>query len=74
MEPPNFIFNEQLIREKTFSYESPSRFSIKDDFFTPSAVLFTIVPYDDKPYELVLIHRADKGTRHRGEMSFPGGN
>jgi len=73
MEPPNFIFNEQLIREKTFSYESPSRFSIKDDFFTPSAVLFTIVPYDDKPYELVLIHRADKGTRHRGEMSFPGG-
>jgi 8-oxo-dGTP pyrophosphatase MutT (NUDIX family) len=73
MEPSNFIFNEKLIREKTFSYDSPSRFSIKDDFFTPSAVLFTIIPYKDKPYELVVIHRADKGKSHRGEMSFPGG-
>ena len=73
MEPPNFIFNEKLIREKTLPYDSPSRFSIQDDFFTPSAVLFTIVPHDEKPYELVLIHRTEKGTRHRGEMSFPGG-
>ena len=73
MEPSNFLFNEKLIRQKTFSYDSLSRFTVKDDFFTPSAVLFTIVPYEDKPYELVVIHRADKGTRHRGEMSFPGG-
>jgi 8-oxo-dGTP pyrophosphatase MutT (NUDIX family) len=73
MEPPNFIFNEKLIRKKTYSYDSPSRFSIQDDFFTPSAVLFSIIPHEEKPYELVLIHRTDKGTRHRGEMSFPGG-
>ncbi len=73
MEQSKFFFNEKLIRERTLPYDSPSRFSLKDDFFTPSAVLFTIIPYDDKPYELVVIHRANKGTRHRGEMSFPGG-
>ncbi|MCP4762445.1 MAG: NUDIX domain-containing protein, partial [archaeon] len=73
MEPSNFFFNEKLIKERTLPYDSPLRFSLKDDFFTPSAVLFTIIPYDDKPYELVVIHRANKGTKHRGEMSFPGG-
>ncbi|GAJ06988.1 unnamed protein product, partial [marine sediment metagenome] len=28
---------------------------------------------EEKPYELILIHRSNRGTRHRGEMSFPGG-
>ena len=49
------------------------RISLKDDFFISSAVLFAIIPYKDKPYELILIHRSDRGTRHRDEMSFPGG-
>lgn len=73
MDKVNLIFNRDLIKKALYHYESPLRASIKDDFFTSSAVLFTIIPYQDKPYELVLIHRSDKGTRHRGEISFPGG-
>ena len=73
MDSANLIFNREIIQKALYPCESPLRLSIKDDFFTSSAVLFTIIPYENKPYELVLIHRSDKGTRHRGEMSFPGG-
>jgi len=69
----SLIFNENFIKSKLFNCESPSRISLKDDFFTSSAVLFAIIPYKDKPYDLILIHRSNLGTRHRGEMSFPGG-
>ncbi|MFX1309530.1 MAG: NUDIX hydrolase [Promethearchaeota archaeon] len=73
MHTANLIFNRDLIENALYPCDSPLRISIKDDFFTSSAVLFTIIPYEDKPYKLVLIHRSDKGIRHRGEMSFPGG-
>ncbi|MFX0069659.1 MAG: NUDIX hydrolase [Candidatus Hermodarchaeota archaeon] len=73
MDSSNFIFNENIIKEKIFSFESPKRIALKDDFFTPSAVLFSIIPYKDCPYDLVIIHRSDRGIKHRGEMSFPGG-
>ncbi len=73
MDKANLIFNRDLIKKALYPCKSPLRVSIKDNFFTSSAVLFTIIPYIDKPYDLVLIHRSDKGTRHRGEMSFPGG-
>lgn len=73
MDNLDLIFNENLIKKKLFSYDSSERIILKDEFFTPSAVLFTIIPYKDKPYELVVIHRTDKGLKHRGEMSFPGG-
>ncbi len=73
MDSANLIFNRDLIQKALYPCESPLRVSIKDDFFTSSAVLFTIIPYTNQPYELVIIHRSDKGTRHRGEMSFPGG-
>ncbi len=69
----NFIFNEDLIKEKLLPFDSPKRISIKDDFFRSSAVLFTIIPHSEEPYELVVIHRSNFGLRHRGEMSFPGG-
>ena len=69
----SLIFNEALIKRKLFDCNSPSRISLKDDFFTRSAVLFSIIPYENKPYDLILIHRSNLGTRHRGEMSFPGG-
>ncbi len=69
----SLIFDENFIKSKLFNCESPSRVSLKDDFFTRSAVLFSIIPYEDKPYDLILIHRSNLGTRHRGEMSFPGG-
>ncbi len=73
MDIPNLIFDEEFIRKKLIPVNSPERLSIRDEYFIPSAVLFTIIPHEDKPYELVIIHRAEKGKNHRGEMSFPGG-
>lgn len=69
----SLIFDESFIKSRLLNCDSPSRISLKDDFFTSSAVLFSIIPYKDKPYDLILIHRSELGTRHRGEMSFPGG-
>lgn len=73
MDKNNLIFDEDLIKEKLYPCDSPLRISISDDFFTSSAVIFSIIPYKDKPYDLILIHRSNRGTKHRGEMSFPGG-
>jgi ADP-ribose pyrophosphatase YjhB (NUDIX family) len=43
-------------------------------YFTNSAVVFLIIPYEHKPYDLVLIRRTKSNTdKHSGEMSFPGG-
>ncbi len=74
MDITNLIFNERNIRSKLHSLDSPSRLSLKDDNFVNSAITFLIVPYNDKPYDLVLIRRthSDK-DKHSGEMSFPGG-
>ena len=73
MDSRNLCYNETNIRKNLYPCNSHSRITLDDDFFTPSAILFPIIPYEDKPYELILIHRSDRGTRHRGEMSFPGG-
>ena len=73
MDKKNLIFNENLIKQRLFPCDSPSRIYLRDDFFTKAAVIFSIIPHENTPYELILIHRSDKGTRHRGEMSFPGG-
>ncbi len=73
MDSLNLVFDENLIRTKLFPCDSPSRIKLKDEFFTSSAVLFCIIPYKNKPYDLVLIHRSNRGKRHRGEISFPGG-
>jgi 8-oxo-dGTP pyrophosphatase MutT (NUDIX family) len=69
----DLIFNKHLIKGKLMPCNSPLRISLQDEFFTSSAVLFAIIPYENKPYDLILIHRTDRGTRHRGEISFPGG-
>ena len=73
MDTKNLIFNENLIKKKIYPCESPLRTSLMDSNFTKAAVLFSIIPHVNKPYELILIHRSNMGTRHRGEMSFPGG-
>jgi len=73
MDTKNLIFNENLIKKKIFPCESPLRTPLMDSNFTKAAVLFSIIPHVNKPYELILIHRSNMGTRHRGEMSFPGG-
>jgi len=74
MEKLDLIFNENHIRNKLLPLDSPSRLSLKNDKFVNSAITFLIVPYNDKPYDLVLIRRthSDK-DKHSGEMSFPGG-
>ena len=73
MNSTKFLYDETLIAQSLIPCNSITRSSLKDDYFTSSAVLFTIIPYSNKPYDLVLIHRSDRGSRHRGEMSFPGG-
>ena len=67
------IYNESLIKNKLIPCDSPHRITLKDVYFTSSAVLFSIIPYKNRPFDLILIHRTDRGTRHRGEISFPGG-
>ena len=69
----DLLFNKNLIKNKIYPFDSPQRISLRDEFFKPSAVLFTIIPSKDNPYELVLIHRTERGSKHRGEISFPGG-
>jgi 8-oxo-dGTP pyrophosphatase MutT (NUDIX family) len=73
MDAVDLIFNEKMIKKKIYPCNSSSRTSLNDNFFTKAAVLFSIIPHVNKPYELILIHRSNMGTRHRGEMSFPGG-
>jgi 8-oxo-dGTP pyrophosphatase MutT (NUDIX family) len=73
MDSRNFRFSEISIQKNLYPCDSHSRITLNDEFFTPSAILFPIIPYEDKPYDLILIHRSERGTRHRGEMSFPGG-
>lgn len=69
-----FVFNEQLIRDKLKDFDSPERLSMLHEYFTNSAVVFLIIPNEDKPYDLVLIRRTkNKTDKHSGEMSFPGG-
>ncbi|MFX1256608.1 MAG: NUDIX hydrolase [Promethearchaeota archaeon] len=70
----NFIFNETLIRERLLPFDSPSRLNLEDDCFIKSAILFLLILYKNKPYDLVLILRTKRNKdRHSGEMSFPGG-
>ena len=70
----DFIFNEPLIRNKLKDFDSPERLSMSHKYFKNSAVVFLIIPYKDRPYDLVLIRRTKSNTdKHSGEMSFPGG-
>lgn len=73
MDKIDLIFDESFITNKLLAFNSQKQIILKDDFFTSSSVLFAIIPYEDKPYDLIIIHRTDKGSRHSGEMSFPGG-
>ncbi len=70
----DFIFDENFIRKKLKDYNSPDRLAMSHEYFTNSAIVFLILPYKDKPYDLVLIRRTKSKTdKHSGEMSFPGG-
>ncbi|MGV9205039.1 MAG: NUDIX hydrolase [Promethearchaeia archaeon] len=68
------IFKKSEIQFKLFDLHSANRIKLKDDeLFTKSAILFTIIRKKIHPYNLLLIHRTDRGTKHRNEISFPGG-
>ena len=69
----DLIFNESLIKSKLYHFNSPSRLKLKDHYFTNSAILFIILPNENKPYELIIIQRTNIGLNHPGEMAFPGG-
>ena len=74
MKPEDFIYDEEYIKGKLLSLDSPDRLSLIDENFIPSAITFLIIPYEDKPYDLVLIRRSIRHEdKHSGEMSFPGG-
>lgn len=70
----DFIFDKYLIRNKLKDFKSPERLQMNHASFTHAAVVFLIIPYRDKPYDLILIKRKKRGTdKHSGEISFPGG-
>lgn len=69
----NLVYDEALIKKNLYEFNSSSRIRLQDDYFVNSAVLFSILPRKNRPYELILIHRTNTGRKHRGEMSFPGG-
>ena len=69
-----FLFDETLIRAKLKDFNSPDRLVMEHEYFINSAIVFLIIPYKDKPYDLVLIRRTKRTSdKHSGEMSFPGG-
>ena len=70
----DFIFDENFIRKKLKDFNSPDRLAMAHEYFINSAIMFLILQYKDKPYDLVLIRRTKSETdKHSGEMSFPGG-
>ncbi|MFW9945902.1 MAG: NUDIX hydrolase [Candidatus Odinarchaeota archaeon] len=74
MDKINFIFNEEYIADKLKQLDSPERISMHHEHFINSAVIFLIIPYQEIPYDLVLIRRTKQiNDKHSGEMSFPGG-
>jgi ADP-ribose pyrophosphatase YjhB (NUDIX family) len=74
MELMNFLFSKDLIRKQLFELGDPERLTMHHENFINSAIIFLIVPYKNKPYDLVLIRRTkQENDKHSGEMSFPGG-
>ncbi|MFX1320267.1 MAG: NUDIX hydrolase [Promethearchaeota archaeon] len=70
----NLIFDENLIKSKLKDFNSSDRLSMHHEHFINSAITFLIIPYQDKPFNLVMIRRTKReGDKHSGEMSFPGG-
>ena len=70
----NFIFNKDYIQNQLFDFFAPERIKMQHKNFINSAVIFLMIPYKSKPYDLVLIRRTkQKNDKHSGEMSFPGG-
>jgi len=74
MNTHDFYFNERQISDHLISFNSPSRILYDNEHFTKSAILFLLMVYNTKPYDLILMRRTSrKDDRHSGEICFPGG-
>jgi 8-oxo-dGTP pyrophosphatase MutT (NUDIX family) len=62
----------ETIRSKLFEYDSPERLHVSHESFSNSAVLFSLMEFNNN-INVILIKRTNVGSKHRGEMSFPGG-
>ena len=60
MNSKDFFFDETLIRRKLKSYDSSNRVSMSDKAFIKSAIIFLILPYEDAPYDIVMIRRTKR--------------
>ncbi len=62
----------QTIKNELLDFDSPKRVKFKHKEFKNSAVLFPLIQVNDT-FDIILIKRTNVGTKHRGEVSFPGG-
>jgi len=62
----------QTIKKELLDFDSPKRKKFKHKGFKNSAVLFPLIQVNDT-FDIILIKRTNVGTKHRGEVSFPGG-
>ncbi len=70
----DFNFDKNHIQNKLKDYHSKDRLTWHHEDFINAAVVFLIIPYENRPYDLVLIKRTKReNDKHSGEMSFPGG-
>jgi len=70
----DFNFDKNHIQDKLEDYHSKDRLTLHHEDFINAAVVFLIIPYENRPYDLVLIKRTKReNDKHSGEMSFPGG-
>ena len=63
----------QTIRAKLLDFDSPQRVNEQHSNFKKSAVLFSFIQINDT-LNTILTKRTNVGSKHRGEMSFPGGS
>lgn len=62
----------QTIRSNLLDFDSSDRVKVQHSNFKKSAVLFSFIQQNNK-LNAILIKRTNVGSKHRGEMSFPGG-
>jgi 8-oxo-dGTP pyrophosphatase MutT (NUDIX family) len=74
MNVQNYYFNKHQISDHLISFNSPSRIRYDNEHFTKSAILFLLMTYETKPYDLILMRRTSReDDKHAGEICFPGG-
>ena len=52
MDTKKLLFNENLIKQALYPCDSHLSISLKDNFFTSAAVVFSIIPHEEKHMNL----------------------